>query len=88
MSCPGYWELIATSAGIEWAAEAAVALGAADRTAVSGWPGTLLEARAELDALWQSLALKPDAGTRERLTRHAYDAARAAWRHTLSMALA
>jgi len=87
LSGPGYWQLIATTAGLEWAAEAVVSLLAADRVVAGGWPGTVSEARARLDAVWHMLALQPDARTREHLVRHAYDAARSAWRTSaLSMA--
>jgi hypothetical protein len=87
LSGPSYWKLIATTAGVEWAAEAILTLLAADRGIVGGWPGTVSEARTRLDDVWQMLALRPDAGTREHLARHAYDAARSAWRSSaVSMA--
>lgn len=74
MSSPGYWQLIATTAGIEWAAEV---LSAADRRS---WSGTVSDARARLDAVWRMLSLEPDASAREHLARHTHDAARTAWR--------
>jgi hypothetical protein len=80
VTAPHYWDVIATTAGAEWAAEMVGSLTKANRAVAGGWPGTLSEARARLDAVWLTLGLKPDATTRARLTHCAYDAARSAWR--------
>jgi hypothetical protein len=71
---------VASSVGAEWAAEMARALGRENRAAAGGWPGTLSEARVRLDTRLAALRSVPSAGTRERLVRRAYDAARTAWR--------
>ena len=75
-------DALAQAAGTEWAAQEVTTLIDAGRAVVGGWPGTLSEARARVDARLATQGapgLSVGAPARESLARRAYDAARGAW---------
>jgi len=68
--------------GRAWADAVRASLESEGRPAVGGWPGTLSEARAKVDAILVSTDGVATPTEREGLTRHIYQTARAHWLET------
>lgn len=71
---------LARSEGTRWASAELDSLARAGRPPAGGWPGTLSEARARIDAALSTQRPPVDRQMSEELAHHMYDVAREHWR--------